>query len=104
MAQAGHGQDWEQFLVPPNNNPGVPLNAGDWQHEAPGDAPRVGDDGGRRVVFRRRSPTPLNLLCQIQVRISQRFSEVVLPIGVLCTYSKSHFHVSFHIYDRDHHG
>ena len=73
MAQAGHGQDWEQFLVAPNNNPGIPLNAGDWQPEGPGDAPRVGDDGNRRPVFRRRSPTPLNLLCQIQVRISQRF-------------------------------
>jgi len=67
MDQAGHGQDWEQFLVAPNNNPGVPLNAGEWQPEVPGEAPRVGDDGSRRLVFRRRSPAPLSLLCQIQV-------------------------------------
>ena len=73
MDQAGHGQDWEQFLVAPNNNPGVPLNAGEWQPEVPGEAPRVGDDGSRRLVFRRRSPAPLSLLCQIQVRVSQRF-------------------------------
>ena len=67
MAQAGHGQDWDQFLVAPNNNPGVP-----WQPEVE-DAPRADDASSRRPVFRRRSPTPLNLLCQIQVKTTQHF-------------------------------
>ena len=79
MAQAGHGQDWEQFLVAPNNNPGVPLNEDDFQPQipaqvpAPVPAPLAVDEGGRRPVFRRRGPTPLNLLCQIQVKYHPEF-------------------------------